>query len=115
MGDLHPIDGSSFASKGFAGDVFNYGFGPSYEIYRGERLRVAPVIELVGWRVLGGLETNGDLLKVVSADGVNVVNLKFGVRTSIGNRSSIYAGFGQAVTHELWYKHIIRVEYRYSF
>jgi hypothetical protein len=108
---------------GFQGDVFTYGLGPSYTVYKGEKFRVAPVLELVGWRVLGGRETNGDLLAsipvltnpVVSSDGVNIVNLKAGIRTSIGNHNSFYAGFGQALTHEMWYKHIVRLEYRYSF
>ena len=114
LGDWHPLEG---ASPGFPGDVFTYGLGPSYEVYRGERVRIAPVIELVGWRVLGGLETNGNLFPnpVVSAEGTNIVNLKAGVRTSIGNHNSFYFGYGQALTHELWYKHIVRIEYRYTF
>ena len=115
VGDWHPIGGSSFRATGFAGDVFNYGFGPSYELYRSERVRVAPVIEIVGWSVLGGLETNGDLKQIVHSDGTNIVNVKIGVRTSIGDHNSFYVGYGQAVTHELWYKHIVRLEYRYAF
>jgi hypothetical protein len=53
----------------------------------------------------------------VAADttGINIVNLKFGVRTSVGFHNSFYAGFGQALTHDDWYKHIVRVEYRYTF
>jgi hypothetical protein len=97
--------------------VFTYGLGPSYELYRGDRVRFAPVIELVGWRVLGGRETNANFLPfpVVSADGTNIVNLKLGVRTSIGDHNSFYLGYGQALTHEVWYKHLVRLEYRYTF
>ena len=117
LGGWHPLEG---ASPGFPGDVLTYGLGPSYELYRGERVRFAPVIELVGWRVLGGLETNGDLINspagpVVSSEGTNIVNLKAGARTSIGNHNSFYFGYGQALSHELWYKHLVRVEYRYTF
>jgi len=114
LGDWHPIEG---ASPGFAGDVFTYGLGPSYELYRGELVRFAPVIELVGWRVLGGLQTNGDFFPnpVVSADGTNIVNLKVGARTSIGGHNSFYLGYGQALSHEVWYKHVVRLEYRYTF
>ena len=108
---------------GFQGDVFTYGLGPSYTLYKGERLRVAPVIELVGWRVLGGLQTNAALLNLTppvlppieSAEGTNIVNLKAGLRTSIGTHNSFYVGFGQALTHEIWYKHVVRLEYRYTF
>jgi hypothetical protein len=119
LGDWHPAEG---ASPNFPGDVFTYGLGPSYELYRGDRVRFAPVIELVGWRVLDGLETNGDLFlkfspnpPIVTADGTNIVNLKLGARTSIGDHNSFYLGYGQALTHEVWYKHIVRLEYRYTF
>jgi hypothetical protein len=140
VGDLHPIGGSSCPrscdnqtpppnSHEFAGDVFFYGVGPSYVLYRGENVRIAPVIELVGWRVLGGFvtdsatatsgtngtATSGGFQGAVSADGTNIVNLKVGARTSIGRRNSFYVGFGQAVTHSVWYEHIVRAEYRYSF
>lgn len=111
---------SSSGTLNFAGDVFNYGIGPSYEAYRGEKVKIAPVLELVGWHIFGGLETNPALFgikkpPVQSADGINIVNLKAGIRTSFGNHSSVYAGFGQALTHNVWYKNILRVEYRYTF
>jgi hypothetical protein len=67
------------------------------------------------------MENNAALLGVVaglplqSVAGINIVNRKVGARTSIGKRDSFYLGFGQAVTHELWYKLIIRLEYRRSF
>ena len=136
VGDSHPIGGSSCLlpcktdsmethppkSEGFAGDIFFYGVGPSYVLYRGEHVRIAPVIELVGWRVLGGFETNCvpsvfscSIQEAVSADGTNIVNLKVGVRTLIGKHNSFYVGFGQALTHSVWYEHIVRAEYRYSF
>jgi hypothetical protein len=117
LGDWHPIGGDAGVpitdSEGFAGDVFEYGIGPSYQLYRGEHVRFTPVVELFGWRVLGGFQT----LKpgFSEASGTNIVNLKAGVRTSIGSRNSFYVGFGQALTHDLWYKHIIRLEYRYTF
>ena len=139
VGDSHPIGGSTCllpcntitSSKtlgdGFAGDVFFYGVGPSYVLYRGKNVWITPVIELVGWRVLGGLETNcisGVLNGVpnscanqlaVPASGTSVVNLKVGARTSIGKHNSFYIGFGQAITRLVWYEHIVRAEYRHSF
>jgi hypothetical protein len=123
VGDWHPIGGSAgvpiTASEGFAGDVFFYGIGPSYKLYRGNRVGVAPVVELFGWHVLGGFQTQpvtGTTDGAASeVSGLNIVNLKFGVRTSVGFHNSFYIGFGQALTHDDWYKHIVRVEYRYSF
>lgn len=133
-GDSHPIGGSICMQpcdanstkmqppEGFAGDVLFYGVGSSYVLYRGEHVRIAPVIELVGWRVSGGLQTNcmPSLLDCSdqiggSANGTNIVNLKVGARTSIGSHNSFYVGFGHVVTHSRWYQEIVRAEYRYSF
>ena len=115
IGDWHPIGGSAgvptASSEGFAGDVFFYGIGPSYKVYRRNRIQIAPVIELFGWHVLGGLQTGTPS----DASGIDIVNLKSGVRTYIGFHNSIYVGFGQALTHDDWYKHLVRLEYRYSF
>lgn len=134
VGDSHPIGGSSCPepcnttevggpkSQGFAGDVFFYGVGPSYVLYRGENVQIAPVVELVGWRVLGGLQTNcvPSVLDCAnqegaSADGTNIMNLKVGARTMVGAHSSFYIGYGHQLTHAVWYKEIVRAEYRYSF
>jgi len=117
LGDSHPIDTDT---PGFAGDVLMYGIGPSYELYRGERVRFVPVLELVAWSVLSGKESNGNALittgdPVVNVGGTNIVNLKAGARTTIGRHNSFYLGYGQALTHEVWYKHLIRLEYRYTF
>jgi hypothetical protein len=122
IGDWHPIGGSAgvptSSSEGFAGDIFFYGIGPSYKLYRGNHFGLAPVVELFGWHVLGGFETQpGGTVDLAANEvsGMNIVNLKVGVRTSIGFHNSFYVGFGQALTHDDWYKHIVRLEYRYSF
>jgi hypothetical protein len=122
MGDWHPIGGSAGVpitnSEGFAGDIFFYGIGPSYKLYSRNHIQIAPVVELFGWHVLNGFQTlpGGPVdLAASEASGMNIVNLKFGVRTNIGFHNSFYIGFGQALTHDDWYKHIVRLEYRYSF
>jgi hypothetical protein len=117
VGDSHPFGGSAgvpaTGSAKFSGDVFFYGVGPSYEVYRTDRLRFAPVVELVGWRVLGGFQTGN--LPPSDATGTNIVNLKIGARASWANQSSFYAGYGHALTSASWYEEIVRFEYRYSF
>jgi hypothetical protein len=97
----------------FAGRVLSYGIGPSVDLYSTENLSFGPVVELVGWRVLGGYQTNGG--NPSEADGTNIVNLKFGARANWVNGSSIYAGYGLALTDEDWYNDIFRFEYRLSF
>ena len=136
VGDSHPIGGSSCPqpcntmstsmnppvpnSQAFAGDVFFYGVGPSYVLYRGENVQIAPVIELVGWTVLGGFVTDSATAtsafqEALSAAGTNIVNLKVGARTMVGAHNSLYIGYGHQLAHAVWYKEIVRVEYRYSF
>lgn len=122
VGDWHPIGGSSgvpnAGSEGFAGDVFFYGIGPSYRLYRGNRFTLTPVVELFGWHILSGFQTQirGPIAGVeTEVSGMNIVNLKAGLRTSIGFHNSFYIGFGQALTRDDWYKHIVRLEYRYAF
>jgi hypothetical protein len=117
FGDSHPIGGSAGIptshNGGFAGDVLVYGVGPSYELFSGEQIHFTPVLEFVGWTVLGGFQT--DPTTGVSADGTNIINIKFGARTSFGAHSSVYFGFGRALTSADWYREIVRAEYRYYF
>ena len=127
VGDWHPIGGSAGVvpssgalappgSEGFAGDIFIYGIGPSYQLYRGERVRISPVLELVGWTVLSGFETHVTASGVASeVGGTNIVNMKLGIRTNVGSHNSFYIGYGQALTSANWYEQIMRAEYRYSF
>ena len=114
---MNSTGGPTTETGGFAGDIFFYGVGPSYKIYNGENISISPVLEMVGWRVISGFETvwiSGSQI-ADSIDGTNIVNLKFGFRTTIGRRSSIYVGYGHALTHATWYNQLARVEYRYSF
>ena len=101
----------------FAGNVLFYGIGPSYELYNSDRLRFGPVVELAGWHVLSGFQTVWVSANRIGdkVEGTDIVNLKVGVRTSIGAHNSIYVGYGRALTDAWWYKEIVRAEYRYSF
>jgi hypothetical protein len=119
VGVWFPLGGSS-AFPGddhgnYSGNILYYGIGPSFEVYKGDQVQVAPVIELVGWRVLRGFQTvPGSPVSAPAADGTNIVNLKVGARFSI-NRGSFYFGYGHALTDATWYDDIVRFEYRYSF
>jgi hypothetical protein len=133
IGDWHPISGSKGEQLGtqtlsnFAGDVFFYGVGPSYLLVNRKRIQFAPVVELFGWHVLGGLETPPHPFPPqtictfgrggcsVEAGGTNIVNLKFGARAMLGRRNSVYVGYGRALTNATWYEDIVRLEYRRTF
>lgn len=118
FGDWHPFGGSTFVGpsifngQSYTGDVLFYGIGPSYEVVRTPHVRLVPVVELVGWHVLGGLV---QLPPLSSADGTNIVNVKVGARVIFDDHSSMYAGWGTALTDQVWYKDIVRFEYRYAF
>ncbi|MGI8991024.1 MAG: hypothetical protein ACR2I2_15780 [Bryobacteraceae bacterium] len=121
FGDWHPIGGSAGlnvdpAGKplngGFAGDILNYGFGASYDAYSSSQFRFTPVLEAVGWSILGGDVTRTDSN---STSGANIFNLKLGARISTGGQSSIYIGYGRALSHVHWYHDIVRLEYRWAF
>ena len=103
---------SSSSQSSFSGNVLTYGLGGSYDLGSMGGVSFAPVVEFVGWSVLSGYETTN--LGPASASGVNIVNAKIGIRTNFGH-SSVYAGYGHALTHDLWYMSIVRLEYRYAF
>jgi hypothetical protein len=114
FGVVIPTDGSRGLfddSDKYSGSVLYYGFGPSVELYRSEALSFAPVVELVGWYVLGGYQSP----EMTEAEGVTVVNLKLGARFEFAARNSIYAGYGFALTDDVWYDDVLRVEYRVTF
>jgi hypothetical protein len=106
----------------FAGNVLRYGIGASYFVYNQPCFRIAPVVECVGWTVLSGQEfVNG--MANINAAGDTIVNAKVGVRTYFGqptgnqlmNRCDFYAGYGRALTGDVWYKDIMRFEFRMRF
>ena len=120
MGDSHPIGGTQYhasassAGQKFAGDVMTYGVGPSFEAVLREHYRIAPVLELVGWRVFGGLQTDS-ANHVEAGAGANIFNAKLGARVCFLSGNSIYAGYGRGLTSNIWYRNLFRIEYRYSF
>jgi hypothetical protein len=112
FGNWSAIGGSEAGGTDYAGNVLFYGVGASYEVVNTPRLTFAPVVELVGWGVLGGLVQNAGSLE--DAD-TSIVNLKLGGRANFDDRSSFYVGYGFAMTDAQWYGKILRLEYRYSF
>ncbi len=123
FGDWHPIGGSNSLgvagspnpNNGFAGDILLYGLGAGYDLYSGSTYRFTPVLEFVGWSILGGYVTEPPPVVGTSTSGVNIVNVKIGARLTIGVRNSIYVGYGHALTNATWYQNLVRLEYRFVF
>jgi hypothetical protein len=110
------------ARDNYAGNVMTYGGSLSFLLYNRTTFRVVPVTELVGWHVFSGKETTATGA-VKSAAGENIVNAKFGIRIGLGelvqpgflNRVDFYVGYGRALTGTVWYKDIVRAEFRLRF
>lgn len=123
--DWIPIQASDIG-----GNVLRYGLGASHNLIQTSRIRIAPVVEFVGWTVLSGqsLEAATDgSLNFRGAAGDTILNGKYGVRIGLGDyrqvggasllndRHNIYIGYGNAYTGNHWYEDILRVEYQFYF
>jgi hypothetical protein len=118
--DWIPIGGTDFA-----GNVLQYGLGLSYVVLGDPGVTAtpvgqtgvwaAPVLEFVGWTVLDGKQTDGQTGAILDASGDTIVNVKAGVRVGVGDYNSIYVGYGRALTGDVWYRDLVRVEYRLAF
>ena len=72
---------------------------------------------MLGWTVLSGKEFTGlddPAGQTIDAAGITIVNVKLGVRYET-DRQSVYVGYGRAVTDAVWYRDIVRVEYRLKY
>ncbi len=108
-----PIGGTNFA-----GNIVNYGLGLSYRLLDSSKFWMSPVVELVGWTVLDGKESvvfSRTFVQVKEAGGDTIVNAKVGARLGYGAHNDLYIGYGRALTGDVWYKDIVRLEYRLGF
>lgn len=110
--DWIPLGGTSFA-----GNVLRYGLGLSYGEHSRDGVWITPVAEFVGWTVLNGKETVvlPTSSTVKQAAGDTIVNAKLGLRLGLGDLADFYAGYGRALTGEVWYKEIWRFEFRWLY
>jgi hypothetical protein len=108
---VNPLNG-----RDYAGTILRYGLGGAYDLWQScdGCDRFSAVVEFVGWSVLSGQKFNPLFPNDTDASGDTIVNGKFGGRWVFGNQS-IYAGYGRALTSEVWYTDIIRAEYTYQF
>jgi hypothetical protein len=56
-----------------------------------------------------------DIIPAQDAGDETILNAKLGVRVKFADRSDLYVGYGRALTGTVWYKDMLRVEYRLAF
>ncbi len=107
-----PVNDTTFGSE-----IVQYGLAASYG-ERSEGVWVAPVAELMGWSVVRGKENvfvNPKKFVTHTTSGDTIVNAFLGVRAGYGCLGDLYIGYGRALTGEVWYKNLFRIELRYQF
>ena len=84
-------------------------------------MSVHPVLETVGWSVLGGDVLDVEAPGARASAETTIVNMKLGARVNLvphchdGGVRSLYVGYGKALTDDRWYDHTLRAEYRVAF
>jgi hypothetical protein len=122
LSDWIPIGGSDFA-----GNIIEYGLALSFVAFDTGTFRVIPVVEALGWTCLEGqafaAAPGGATGTVVNTSGETIVNGKFGIRFGFGrlnqpglfSNSDLYVGYSRALTGDVWYRDMFRIEYRLRF
>jgi hypothetical protein len=107
-----PIDGTDFA-----GDIARYGIGVSMGQRSYQSIWCTPVVEVIGWTVLGGYQmvSMPDGFFVQGASGETIVNGMAGLRFGLGDTADIYLGYGHCFTGEAWQRDLWRLEFRVRF
>jgi len=104
--------------RDFAGDVVRYGLGLSFGERNYDGTWFTPVVEAVGWTVLGGKEMvvfpDGSGV-VRGAGGETIVNGMAGVRFGFGDGGDVYVGYGHSLTGDRWQQQLWRLEFRVRF
>jgi hypothetical protein len=100
-----------------AGDVLRYGVGLSVGP-ASQGFWYKPVIEAVGWTVLGGkalVVSAPDSFVIENAAGQTIINGYLGMRLGMGNTLDFYAGYGRCFTGNTWTRDFVRVELRFFY
>jgi hypothetical protein len=112
--DWNPIGGTPDVQ----GNIVRYGIGTGYWLYDSGPRRLIAVTEFVGWTVLSGgvgEKTDQGVVHIQDAVGTTIVNAKVGLRWCLDQSTSLYAGYGRALTTDIWYSDTFRFELRHCF
>lgn len=113
FGSVVPLKGSRGvvgSSPYFSGRMMTFGLAPTFDAYTRGDLHVAPLVEVVGWRIIDGYSTYDKAV----ANGTTIVNLNIGARVVRGIHS-VYVGYAKALTDKTWFDNAVRIELRRGF
>ncbi|MBI3411668.1 MAG: transporter [Planctomycetes bacterium] len=102
----------------FAGDVARYGLCLSYGQRSAGEIWITPMVEVVGWSVLGGKVMHATAPDQFTVDDVRstfIFNAYLGARLGLGSNADFYVGYGRCLSGPSWYRDILRVEFRFLF
>jgi hypothetical protein len=107
----------------FSGQAVRYGFGISKLWYDSDTFAAIPTLEFVGWSLVSGQRTVGqigDTFVSVPVDGENILNIYPGIRLANdtgGDFGMFECGFsgGLSVTERHWYRGLLRLDLRWSY
>jgi hypothetical protein len=102
----------------FGSEVIQYGVAVSYGDRPQDGFWAVPVAELVAWSLTRGKEEiviTPRRSLIVTSSGDTIANGFFGVRAGYGCRCDVYLGYGRALSGEVWYKNMLRLELRYHY
>jgi Putative MetA-pathway of phenol degradation len=105
-------------SDDFSGNILRYGAGLSYGHRNPNGFWYAPVVEAIGWTVLGGktmIASSPDNFVIQDARNTTIANAYLGMRLGYGQNLDFYLGYGRALTGQYWARDMYRVEVRLSF
>ncbi len=108
-----PVDATDFS-----GDMLRYGVGVSYDLFPVGDIRIAPVVEFVGWTPLSGKESFVSPTGVMAQQGSvgeTIIELKAGLRFNVCDLGDIYAGYSRPLTGNKWAEDTFRIEMRLCF
>jgi hypothetical protein len=99
--------------------VLRYAMGLSYDLYQSDTVAIKPVLEVLGWTVMRGYQSEfRDTLPTSQVTGDargTVIELAPGFRVNTWNNMDWYLGYSFNITHSAWFEDNLRLEARWRY
>lgn len=99
--------------------VLRYATGLSYDLYTSDTVSVKPVLEVLGWTVMRGYQSEfRDTLPTSQVTGDargTVIELAPGIRATTMGNLDWYLGYSFNITHSAWFEDNLRLEVRWRY